>query len=198
MRITGGQARGRRIETAKGFQIRPTSDRVREAVFNLLGQDLSGLTVLDLFSGTGSLAIESLSRGALRAVLVDQSAKAVHLIRENLRKCGFLHQGVVLKKDLATGLPSFKDLSGGPFDIVFLDPPYREDPTPGLMVQLARQPCVTYGARVVAETAKARELPMTIEAFRRIKTKTYGDTKISIYIYEGIHDKENSHLPGIF
>ena len=97
MRVTGGQARGRRIETVKGFKIRPTSDRVREAVFNLLGQDLSGLGVLDLFSGTGSLAIESLSRGASHAVLIDKSQQAVNLMQKNLRQTGFESRGVVVR-----------------------------------------------------------------------------------------------------
>ena len=113
MRVTGGQARGRRIETVKGFEIRPTSDRVREAVFNLLGQDLSGLGVLDLFSGTGSLAIESLSRGASHAVLVDKSQQSVNLIRKNLRQAGFENQGIVLKEDLTSGLSQSRSIVNG-------------------------------------------------------------------------------------
>ena len=198
MRVTGGQAKGRRIETVKGFKIRPTSDRVREAVFNLLGQDLSGLGVLDLFSGTGSLAIESLSRGASHAVLVDKSQQSVDLIRKNLRQSGFEGQGIVLKKDLTSGLPQSPSISGGQFGIVFLDPPYRDNPIPVLLEQITVKRCLIPGARAVAETTRNRELPHAAGDFRIIKTKTYGDTRISIYIYEETDDKKNSCLPRIF
>lgn len=187
MRITGGQARGRRIETLKGFKIRPTSDRVREAVFNLLGQDLSHLAVLDLFSGTGSLAIESLSRGACRAVLVDKSQQSVNLIRKNLTHSGFEDHGIILKHDLTTGLPPSHTISNGQFGIIFLDPPYRDNLIPALLEQITKNCCLP-GARAVAETAKGRNLPSAIGDFRLNKTRTYGDTKISIYIYEGTDD----------
>ena len=197
MRVTGGQARGRRIETVKGFEIRPTSDRVREAVFNLLGQDLSGLGVLDLFSGTGSMAIESLSRGASHAVLVDISQQSVNLMRKNLRQTGFENQGVVLKMDLTSGLLQSRSIVNGQFGIVFLDPPYRHNLIPLLLQQIPSTACVIPGARAIAETSKDRELPSAVGAFRIIKTRTYGDTRISIYLYEETNDKENSYLPRI-
>jgi len=187
MRITGGQARGRRIETLKGFKIRPTSDRVREAVFNLLGQDLSHQRVLDLFSETGSLAIESLSRGASHAVLVDKSQQSVNLIRKNLCHSGFEDQGIVLRHDLTEGLPRSHTFSDGQFEIVFLDPPYRDNLIPVLLEQITITCCLP-GARAVAETAKDRELPSAVGYFRLNKTRTYGDTKISIYIYEETDD----------
>ncbi len=188
MRITGGQARGRRIETVEGFSIRPTSDRVREAVFNLLGQDLSGLKVLDLFAGTGSLAIESLSRGASHAVIVDKSEQSIDLIRKNLRQVGFENRGIVLKKDLTSGLPQSRNIAGEPFNIVFLDPPYRDDLIPALLEQITRKGCIIQGGRAVAETRKDRKLPPTVGDFRIFKTRTYGDTRISIYVYEGTND----------
>ncbi len=189
MRITGGQARGRRIETGKGFQIRPTSDRVREAVFNLLGQDLSDLSVLDLFAGTGSLAIESLSRGASHAVLVDKSQQSINLIRKNLRQTGFENQGIVLQEDLTSGLPRSRGIAGEQFGIVFLDPPYQDDLIPDLLEQIALKGCVIPGARAVAETGKNRKLPPAVGDFTIIKARTYGDTRISIYLYEEPNDK---------
>ena len=188
MRITGGQARGRRMETIEGFSIRPTSDRVREAVFNLLGQDLSGQRVLDLFAGTGSLAIESLSRGASHAILVDKSERAIDLIRKNLRQVGFENQGIALKKDLTSGLPQSRSIAGEKFSIVFLDPPYRDDFIPVLLEQISRNGCVIQGARAVAETGKDRKPPPAVGDFSIIKTRTYGDTRISIYLYEGTND----------
>ncbi|MBW2217733.1 MAG: RsmD family RNA methyltransferase, partial [Deltaproteobacteria bacterium] len=100
MRITGGQVKGRIIASPKGMNIRPTSDRVREAIFNLIGQDLSGLKVLDLFAGTGSLGLESLSRGTQHAVFIDNSQQALKLIRKNLVTCGFENSGTVLRRDL--------------------------------------------------------------------------------------------------
>ena len=105
MRITGGEARGRHLESPKGMAIRPTSDRVREAVFNIIGQDLSGIRVLDLFAGTGSLGIEALSRGASHAFFVDNSQKSIYLIKKNLVLCGYQDSASVVKINLRHGIP---------------------------------------------------------------------------------------------
>ena len=105
MRITGGQAKGRLLASLKGWNIRPTSDRVREAVFSLIGQDVTDFKVLDLFAGTGCLGIEALSRGASRALFIDNSIQSIKLIKKNLARCGYESLGFVWKKDLSKGLP---------------------------------------------------------------------------------------------
>ena len=116
MRVITGKARGRRLREPKGMDIRPTTDMVKEAVFNILQFELEGARVLDLFAGTGQLGIEALSRGAAEAVFVDGSSAAVKIVRENLKLCGF--EARVLQGDAIGYLPSL-----GRFDVVFLDPP---------------------------------------------------------------------------
>src|SRR5512139_37752 len=125
MRITGGRLRGRRLASFRGLEIRPTSDRVREAIFDLLGHHLAGERVLDLFAGTGSLRIEALSRGAAWALFIDRSPKALKLIVKNLKLCGLESQGAVLLKDLLKGFPRRHRLLEEKMDLVFVDPPYR-------------------------------------------------------------------------
>ena len=131
MRITGGEKRGRRLASFKGSRIRPTSDRVREAIFNLLGQQMRGYRVLDLFAGTGALGIEAISRGARDAVFVDHSPEALQLIRKNLSLCGYEGRARLLRRDLSKGLRG--DLLGeGWVRAGLRRPPLRERVTPPL------------------------------------------------------------------
>ena len=183
MRITGGQVRGRRLASLKGLDIRPTPDRVREAIFNLLGQDVTGLKVLDLFAGTGSLGIEALSRGAVRALFLDNSPQSVKLMRKNLQLCGFESMGSVLKKDLIRGLPWRSPLMKRRFELVFIDPPYRKKFIPPLLTELADREVLASPSVVVAESSKAETLPVAIGELQLVNTKTYGETKIHIYHY---------------
>jgi 16S rRNA (guanine966-N2)-methyltransferase len=181
MRITGGQAKGRILATPKGRGIRPTSDRVREAIFNIIGQDLSGACVLDLFAGTGSLALEALSRGARRALLIDSAPRAIRLIRRNLSLCGFEERGDVLMRDLRRGVPWNHPLLRETFDLVFLDPPYRGRFIAPLLEELAASGRLATASRLIAETSKAKSPPTATRGLRLCDTRTYGDTKISIY-----------------
>jgi len=181
MRITGGRARGRILMTPKGYNIRPTSDRVREAIFNIIGQDLSGLRVLDLFSGTGGLGIEALSRGAFPALFVDCSPDAVRLVEENLARCGFRDVGAVIRWDLNRGLPVRHPFMRDPAHLVFLDPPYGQGALVPLLGKLSPGRVLEKGARVVAETRKTETLPGVVGKMERVLTRTYGDTRISVY-----------------
>jgi 16S rRNA (guanine966-N2)-methyltransferase len=124
MRVIGGKARGRRLKAPKGQALRPTSDRIKEALFNILPHELTDMRVLDLFAGTGNLAIEALSRGAAEAILVDSSAESAKTIRENLSKLELTGRATVWVA------PVFRALRllarrGERFDIIFLDPPYE-------------------------------------------------------------------------
>jgi 16S rRNA (guanine(966)-N(2))-methyltransferase RsmD len=129
MRITGGQVKGRRLAAFKGLDIRPTSDMVRKAIFDLIGHNLEGLKVLDLFAGTGSLGIEALSRGASRAVFADQSQKSIDLIQRNLKICGLEGEGIVWKGNLVQRFPGKRLLGEKGVDLVFIDPYERPGDT---------------------------------------------------------------------
>ncbi len=184
MRITGGQARGRVLASPRGLRIRPSSDRVREAIFNLLGQDLSGLTALDLFSGTGALGLEAISRGAEPVFFVDGAAAAVNLIRRNLSRCGFPDSGVVLRWDLRRGLPAELRRSAGGLDLVFLDPPYDSGLIPTLVRELLDRRLLAPGARIVAETSRREALAVSGDNLAAITTRDYGDTRVRLFQYE--------------
>jgi 16S rRNA (guanine966-N2)-methyltransferase len=180
MRITGGKIRGRVLSSPRGMDIRPTTDRVREAIFNIIGQDLSGLKVLDLFAGTGSLGLEALSRGADHAVFIDNSNQSVNLIKKNLALCGFDDSATILKTDLKKGSrlnhPMLKAI-----DLIFLDPPYGKDLIIPLLEGMSRTDILKKSSCVVAELSKKEDLPTIIEQLEMTDIRLYGDTKIIIY-----------------
>ena len=166
MRVVGGSHKGRHLESPTGWMVRPTSDRTREAVFNILyslGYPKSA-EVLDLFAGTGALGIESLSRGAKSAIFVDESARACSLIRENLLSLGL--DGTVIKQDAQIYLSSLSV----PPDIIFADPPYEFDKWPMILSQI--KPSL-----VVAESD--REILME-DRWRVLKSRSYGKTVITV------------------
>lgn len=126
MRVISGSARGKKLNSLEGLETRPTLDRVKEALFNIIQFDLKETVVLDLFSGSGALAIEALSRGAKNAVLCDKSQKAVQIINENLINTRLKSKAYVINKDYTIALNKLKK-ENIKFDIVFLDPPYKTD-----------------------------------------------------------------------
>jgi len=186
MRITGGRLRGRRLASIGGASIRPTSDRVREAIFSIVGQDLTGWVVLDLFAGTGSLGIEAISRGASSAAFVENARDALRVLRRNLGLCSVYESGttLVLEWDIGAGIPWNHPVMKGPFDLVFLDPPYREPLRLGVLKDLADSAPLSGGAWIVAESYKKETLPEAIGRLKMSDTRTYGDTRISLYHYE--------------
>jgi len=177
VRVIAGEYRGRPLLAPRGRATRPTSDRVREALFSILF-DVQGTIVLDLFSGSGALAIESLSRGAAKATLVDSSAAAVAAIRRNLDalrleaevRCMPVHSF------LATAL---KD--GRQYDLVFVDPPYDRVGRLRDELRAALVPVLSPGARVVAESDRRSTLTLDLPL---LTDRTYGDTRIQIYCHD--------------
>ena len=168
MRVVAGLAGGRRLRAPVGRQVRPTSERVREALFNALGSldAVEGATVLDLFAGTGALGIEALSRGAASAVFVDADARAVAAVKQNLRDTGLAERGRVVQADV------LKYLAGGPapVDLAFADPPYAFDGWPRLLAVLP--------ARLVAIEARTHiDLP---DGWHPLRSKRYGDTVVTL------------------
>jgi len=184
MRITGGRVKGKLLAPFKGLKIRPTSDHVREAIFNILGQGLVGETVLDLFAGTGALGLEAISRGAMRAVFVDRSPKAIAIIRKNVEICGFGELVQILKRDLLRGLPTLETLGGRPFTMVFIDPPYRKGFIPKITSELISKHVLAPGAVVVIESAKS-EMIHDVAGLYRSDSRVYGDTKIDFFVFGG-------------
>lgn len=188
MRITGGRLRGRRLASIGGAPIRPTSDKVREALFSMVGQDLTGWGVLDLFAGTGSLGIEAISRGACSAVFVENAPDALKVLRRNLSLCAIREAGTVavLQRDIRAGIPWSHPGMKGLFDLVFLDPPYREPVRIGVLEDLDASTHLRGGAWIVAESSKREVLPDAIGRLQMTDTRTYGDTRISLYIFGDI------------
>lgn len=173
----------------KGLEIRPTSDRVREAVFDRIGQDLRGLQVVDLFAGTGALGLEALSRGAERAVFVDRAALALRLIEKNLDRCGLLHSASMIRHDLRRGLPR-RLLTAAPREtLVFLDPPYRQGLVPPVLVELEKSPMLAPGSLIVAETARDETPTVPTGSLQLLDSRRYGDTCIHLLIC-GTHSSE--------
>ncbi len=158
---------------------------VRKAIFDLIGQDLEGLEVLDLFAGTGSLGIEALSRGASRAFFADKSQKSIDLIQKNLKICGFEDKGVTWKGDLARRLPERRLWGEKGVDLVFVDPPYETGLVPPIIAKMSRREILAPYAVVVAETRKGEILPAMVEELHLAKSKKYGETRIHIFNYEG-------------
>lgn len=193
MRITGGRVKGRILSTPKGLLIRPTSDRVRQAIFNILGQDLSGLSVLDIFSGTGSLGLEALSRGAGYAVFIDRLRESIDLIKKNIDLCGYRDSGMALRWDLARGIPWGHPLLMKQFDLVFLDPPYSKNLATPILAGFSKGKRLSNGARVVVESGKAASLPLSFPRLEMVDARVYGDTKINIYEFRnsGIQELRN-------
>jgi len=185
MRITGGLSKGHGLRSPTSLNIRPTSDQVREAIFSIIGQDLSGIVLLDLFAGTGSLGLEGLSRGAARAVFIDHSKRSVKLISDNLVSLGLQDYGIVLKKDLRKGISQPRSLNNEQFHLVFIDPPYGRDLIPTLLEELSATDLLSTESRVIAESSRHEDLPDSFKNLEISDIRLYGDTKISIYAYKG-------------
>ena len=169
----------------KGLDIRPTSDRVREAIFDLLGHDLPGEKVLDLFAGTGSLGIEALSRGAAWALFMDHSLKAMELISKNLKLCGLEAQGFALRKDLLKGFPRRHRLLEEKINLVFVDPPYRKSMILPVLEELSERKILGCPSILVAQSEQREVLPPRVRSLQTVNSRTYGETRITIYRHEG-------------
>ena len=178
MRIVAGSARGRALVAPHGLATRPTSDKVRGAVFNVLGQFFEGGTVLDLYAGSGALALEALSRGCERAVCVDAAREAAEAIRRNAEACGFGARVEVRREPVELALGRLPRVA---FSLAFLDPPYALGPEPALA---GVAPVLAPGATVVAEHDARRPPPDRVGALALVDRRAYGDTGISIYRLE--------------
>jgi 16S rRNA (guanine966-N2)-methyltransferase len=186
VRITGGSFRGRTLFTPADAHVRPTADKVRQAIFNVLahndfgtGFSLHGARVADLFAGTGAMGIEALSQGARFCLFVDDSAGSRALIRKNVESLQLTGVTKIWRRD-ATQLGPMPPGSGGPFHVVFLDPPYRKELVPAAMMALKEGKWLASGALLVIETAEDEALPASAD-FRMLDDRVYGDTGVSFW-----------------
>lgn len=181
MRIVAGVAKGRAIAGPKKSKaIRPTADRVRESIFNILGQWMDGLSVLDLFAGTGALGLEAMSRGAVSLVLVDQDKEALSLCRENAEALGFFPKTRIVASPVQKALEQLSR-EQRKFELVFADPPYAARVVADLLEALEQSAVLSDGGTFVIEHDKREEAPELHAGFQRVDQRKFGDTQVSFY-----------------
>ena len=177
MRVITGKARGVQLKTPDGMLTRPTTDRVKEALFSIIHFDIPGAKVLDLFGGTGQLGIEALSRGAKKAVFVDAQENACKLIKENLNRTKLQQDGQVIRSDYLQYLDRCRER----FDIILLDPPYADVFLENALKKITEIDILESNGIIVTERPLGKELPWDFEGFTRSKDYKYGKTLLAIY-----------------
>lgn len=175
MRVIAGKAKGVSLKTPEGLLTRPTTDRVKEALFSILHFDLPDMEVLDLFGGTGQLGIEALSRGAKSAVFVDHQENACRIIRENLKRTGF--SGEVVRSDYM----AYLHRCGRKFDLILLDPPYAEVFLENAINCITEIDILQSGGIIATERPLGKELPYQYDGFLRSRDYKYGKTLLTFY-----------------
>lgn len=177
MRVVSGSARGRRLKTPENYDIRPTTDNVKESLFNIIQFELEGRNVLDLFAGTGQLGIEALSRGAAEAVFVDEDRESVRIVKENLRTCGM--SAPVFQTDALDFLRSC-----GKFDLIFVDPPYDAGLYGPVLKTINSVDNLSDGGIILCESRRDTPLPEMRAPYRKKKEYRYGKVKLCLYVKE--------------
>ncbi|RMH73940.1 MAG: 16S rRNA (guanine(966)-N(2))-methyltransferase RsmD [Gemmatimonadetes bacterium] len=186
MRIITGSARGRRLKTINSRRVRPTSDRVKETWFNIIGERVRGAAVLDLFAGTGNLGVEALSRGALFVEFVDNHRQSVNVIRENLKLTGF--EAEVFCEDVRDYLSRFKSYqteTNPTFDLIFADPPYNQDQVKRLVLSIHHKNILKSGGWLMIEHSPQERVHTEQTRFCVFREKSFGDTQLSF-----LHQKD--------
>lgn len=184
MRVVAGSVKGLPLKAVPGTSTRPTTDKVKESIFNMIGPFFDGGYALDLFAGSGSLGIEALSRGIDRAIFTDKDRKAIETIRANLEKTRFAGQAEVFKVDADRALKAMKK-NGVQARLLFLDPPYHMEEAYGLMDKAAELGVMTNDSIVVCEHDKEVVLSSRTKYYERFKKELYGNTIVSIYRFQG-------------
>ncbi|MCR2804965.1 16S rRNA (guanine(966)-N(2))-methyltransferase RsmD [Paenibacillus soyae] len=191
MRVIAGVAKGRALKAVPGSNTRPTTDKVKEAIFSMIGPYFEGGTALDLFAGTGGLGIEAWSRGVERVIFVDKEKISLDIIRQNVKTAGAESAAEIYRNDADRAVKALakRDIA---FSLVFLDPPYRMTAMDEVMAELAEKGMLESGATIVVEHDAAHRYPEQLEGFEQLKQAKYGDTAVTIYRYIGIDDSDRS------
>ncbi|WP_447976773.1 16S rRNA (guanine(966)-N(2))-methyltransferase RsmD [Candidatus Nitrospira bockiana] len=179
MRVISGAQKGRRLLISKSRRLRPTSGRVKEALFSILGDRIPGSTFLDLYAGTGAVGIEALSRGARRAAFVESDAQSVRLLHANVERCGLSAQSDIRP----SSVDAFLAHGGGRdvFDIVFADPPYGDERAAALLPSLSRSAIIGPHTIVILEHPAKQQPPAHVGRLVRTRQYRYGDTMLSLF-----------------
>jgi 16S rRNA (guanine966-N2)-methyltransferase len=180
MRVVSGNCKGRPLKAVPGSTTRPTTDKVKEALFNMIGPYFNGGMGLDLFAGSGGLGIEALSRGLERVIFIDRDTKAIQIVHENIRSCHFEEKAEVYRNDAERALKALikRELS---FDYIFLDPPYKKQQLVSLMEKMDEKQLLNNNGVIVCEHGHEVELPQAVGEFKQIKHEKYGIIAITIY-----------------
>lgn len=178
MRVITGSLRGRKLKSPKGDDIRPTTDKVKEAIFDIIYQYVpEDYIAVDVFAGSGSIGIEAISRGASKVFFSDQSRESLALVRDNLNICGITDQAILLNGDFKRNIARVKDC----VDVYFLDPPYADGFILPALKSIDQANVISDDGIVVAEHSAKEKLPERISGFTRIKERKYGTIAITIY-----------------
>lgn len=180
MRIISGEYRGRKLKAVPGKHTRPTTDKVKESIFNMIGPYFNGGHCLDLFSGSGSLGIEAVSRGMERAVLVDKAAPAIQTIRDNVAMTKEPEKFEIMRSSANQAVNKLSE-TNQTFELVFLDPPYAKQQIVKQIELMLTKNLLTHGALIVCEVDKDIELPENVSSAYAIKNVVYGITRIVVY-----------------
>jgi len=196
VRVITGSARGRRLRAVPSLAVRPTADKVKGALFNILESrfSLESVQVLDLFAGTGALGIEALSRGVATVTFVEQAPASLRVLRENVQQCGFAERAHVLPTSVHRALSQLAR-EGACFDGVLLDPPYGNDALASELPKIAASGVVSQGAWVMAEYHTGEAPPSACGALRLTQTRHYGKTGLALYIAEGAMSEKSGNVP---
>lgn len=178
MRIITGSAKGFKLKAPKGLDVRPTSDRVKESVFNILADQVFDAVVLDLFAGTGNLGLEALSRGAKEAVFVDSSYTSMSFIKDNAIRTKLSESAQFIKSDVLTAIEKFAS-TGRVFDIIFCDPPYNRGFVEKVVKAVDKLQLLAPGGVLMIEHSKHELVPTDLTHLRVNRTERYGETLVS-------------------
>lgn len=179
MRVITGTARGRRLKTLDGSDVRPTTDRVKEAIFSVIQFDIEGRRMLDLFAGSGQMGIEAISRGAEKVVFVDNSADSVATVKENLKNCDLMKSAVVIQGDAQVYLNGCVSSGKDKFDFAFLDPPYGNGILQSVLPSVAK--AMKQSGVIICECPLDEKLPESVENFTVSREYRYGKIKVTFY-----------------
>lgn len=177
MRVISGSARGHKLRAPEGLTTRPTTDRIKESLFNIIAADLYECRFLDLFSGSGGIGIEALSRGAEKAVFVDRDKKSVSVIRDNLRATRLEERAQVMNCDIASAISKLGSL-GEKFDIIFMDPPYNKGFVENTLTYIVRENILSETGYIIAEQSREDEVP-NVPGLEVVRIKDYKITKMT-------------------
>lgn len=178
MRVIAGEYKGRRLEAPIDDKVRPTSDKVKEALFSILVMETEDAVVCDLFAGTGSLGLEALSRGAARCYFADRASSSIKMIKNNVKHCGAEEKSVILHGDFENVLDRIREK----VDIFLLDPPYGEGMEFEAMSIIEEKELLAKNGSIVIEHYKELEMPENIGCFEKYKEKKYGRIVLSFYM----------------